>query len=108
MGLTGSTTSCILSKGCRPFDSCWARCKVDVDVTLLQRNLGEVIRTERLRLDLSQGQFAERCKLHRTYIGAVERGESNISIQNVARIASALNMRVWKLIRVAEETKENP
>lgn len=78
-----------------------------MDATLLQRNLGNVIRTERLRLDLSQGQFAERCQLHRTYIGAVERGESNISIQNVARIASALNMRVWKLIRTAEETNAN-
>jgi transcriptional regulator with XRE-family HTH domain len=78
-----------------------------VDVTLLQRNLGSVIRTERLRLDLSQGQFAERCQLHRTYIGAVERGESNISIQNVTRIANALNMRVWKLIRAAEEAKGN-
>jgi transcriptional regulator with XRE-family HTH domain len=79
-----------------------------VDVTLLQRNLGNVIRTERLRLDLSQAQFAARCKLHRSYVAAVERGESNISIQNVVRIASALNMRVWKLIRVAEESTANP
>jgi transcriptional regulator with XRE-family HTH domain len=79
-----------------------------VDATLLQRKLGNVIRTERLRLDLSRAQFAQRCKLHHTYIGAVERGESNISIQNVVRIASALNMRVWKLIRAAEETKANP
>ena len=79
-----------------------------MDATLLQRNLGNVIRTERLRLDMSRAQFAQRCKLHHTYIGAVERGESNISIQNVARIASALNMRVWKLIRAAEETKASP
>jgi len=108
MGLTAITSSCILSKGCRPFDSCWARCKFDVDATLLQRNLGDVIRDERLALNLSQEALAERCQLHRTYIGIVERGETNISIQNVVRIANALNMRVWKLIRAAEESKANP
>jgi transcriptional regulator with XRE-family HTH domain len=69
--------------------------------------LGDVIRAERLALNLSQEALAERCQLHRTYIGIVERGETNISIQNVVRIANALNMRVWKLIRAAEETKAN-
>jgi transcriptional regulator with XRE-family HTH domain len=69
--------------------------------------LGAAIRAERLARNLSQEALAERCQLHRTYIGIVERGETNISIQNVVRIANALNMRVWKLIRAAEETKAN-
>jgi len=79
-----------------------------VDATLLQRNLGDVIRAERLALNLSQEELAERCRVHRTYLGSVERGERNISIQNVARIANALNTRVWKLIRAAEESKATP
>jgi transcriptional regulator with XRE-family HTH domain len=79
-----------------------------VDATLLQRNLGDVIRAERLALNLSQEELAERCRVHRTYLGSVERGERNISIQNVARIANALNTRVWKLIRAAEENKATP
>ena len=108
IGLTNSTNLCILPRGCRSLDSCWARCKFDVDVTLLQRNLGNVIRTERLKLGLNQEQLAERCQVHRTYIGIVERGESNISIQNVVRIANGLNMPVWKLIRAAEETTTSP
>jgi len=79
-----------------------------VDETLFQRNLGDVIRAERLALGLSQEELAERCQLHRTYIGSVERGERNISIQNVVRIANALNSRVWTLIRAAEEDKAKP
>lgn len=108
MGLTSSTRLCILSKGCSSLDSCWTRCNFDVDVTLLQRNLGDVIRAERLALNMSQEALAERCQLNRTYLGSVERGQRNISIQNVVRIANALNTRVWKLIRAAEESKAAP
>lgn len=79
-----------------------------MDVTLLQRNLGDVIRAERLALNMSQEALAERCQLNRTYLGSVERGQRNISIQNVVRIANALNTRVWKLIRAAEESKAAP
>jgi transcriptional regulator with XRE-family HTH domain len=79
-----------------------------VDETLLQRNLGNVIRAQRLALGLSQEELADRCQLHRTYIGSVERGERNISIQNVVRIAKALDTKVWLLIRAAEESTANP
>lgn len=108
IGLTGSTRTCMFSKGCRYFDFCWARCTYDVGETLLQRNLGNIIRTERLALGLSQEELGARCQFHRTYIGSVERGESNITIQNVERIANALNTRVWMLLRAAEEYKANP
>ena len=99
---------CILSKRCKHFDFCWARCTSDVSETLLQRNLGLAIREKRLALGLSQEELGERCQLHRTYIGAVERGEINITVQNVERIANALNTHVWMLLRAAEAGKTTP
>ncbi|TKC99853.1 helix-turn-helix domain-containing protein [Polyangium fumosum] len=74
-----------------------------MDETLLQRKLGHIIRDRRLALGLSQEELADRCALHRTYVGSVERGERNISIQNIVRIANALDTRLWELIRAAEE-----
>ncbi len=58
---------------------------------------GAVIRGERRRLNLSQEDFAEVCDLHRTYIGQVERGEKNISFENIARIARALKVKPSQL-----------
>ena len=49
---------------------------------------------------LSQEAFAEVGGLHRTYIGAVERGEKNVSIDNIARIAVALKVPIADLFPV--------
>ncbi len=79
-----------------------------MDATPLQRNLGLAIRDKRLALGLTQEELGERCQLHRTYIGAVERGAINITIQNVERIANALNTRVSMLLCAAEANKATP
>lgn len=50
----------------------------------------------------SQESFAEAVGLHRTYIGAIERGERNISIENLVAISDILNMPLSKLINAAE------
>ena len=48
------------------------------------------VRYFRKRLKLSQDELAEKSDLHRTYIGAVERGERNISLMNIFRFGSKL------------------
>ena len=49
------------------------------------------IRETRLKKGWSQEELASQCGLHRTYIGAVERNERNITLLTLARIARALN-----------------
>lgn len=52
--------------------------------------LGETVRKERLLLNLSQEGLAERADLHWTYIGGIERGERNVSLLNIVKVARAL------------------
>lgn len=51
---------------------------------------------------LSQEAFADLVGLHRTYLGGVERGERNVGVRNLARIAYALDLRVSELFAVIE------
>lgn len=61
--------------------------------------VGKNIRDRRNKLGLSQEALAELCGLHRTYIGSVERGERNISIVNLSRIASSLRCKATELLQ---------
>ncbi|MGD9547806.1 MAG: helix-turn-helix domain-containing protein [Candidatus Krumholzibacteriia bacterium] len=56
------------------------------------------LRERRLALGLSQEGLAEIADLHRTYVGSVERGERNISLVNVERLAKALDLTVCQLL----------
>lgn len=60
--------------------------------------IGKNIRTLRLSKGLSQEKLGEVAGLHRTFIGAIERGERNISIVTLHKIASALDTSVADLI----------
>jgi transcriptional regulator with XRE-family HTH domain len=64
--------------------------------------LGENIRQLRLSKGLSQEKLAELADLHRTYIGGVERGERNISLLNLIRLARVLEVPVTKLVEGIE------
>jgi transcriptional regulator with XRE-family HTH domain len=57
-------------------------------------------RTRELRREkgLSQEELAELADLHRTYVGSVERGERNISIDNLERIAAALGVPLREML----------
>lgn len=59
--------------------------------------LGARIRELRRSRDWAQDEFAHRCGLHRTYIGAIERGERNISAINLRKIATALGCQLGEL-----------
>jgi len=56
------------------------------------------LRALRHQLGLSQEELADRCGLHRTYIGSIERGERNVSIDNIARIAKSLGVPPSRLL----------
>jgi len=56
------------------------------------KRFGARVRAERERLGISQEELADRAGLHRTYLGGVERGERNLGLLNVLRIARALGV----------------
>jgi len=59
--------------------------------------LGERIRELRKKAGLSQEELGFRARLHRTYIGSIERGEQNVSIDNIHKLAKALKVSLSEL-----------
>jgi transcriptional regulator with XRE-family HTH domain len=64
----------------------------------LQRTLGKNLRAFREAEDLSQEAFAEVLGFHRTYMGALERGERNVSLRSVEKIAGWLKIEPLLLL----------
>ena len=60
--------------------------------------LGKAVRAKRLSLRLSQEGLAERAGLHWTYIGGIERGERNLGLLNIVKIARALETTASQLL----------
>lgn len=74
---------------------CMTMKKIQSDlVARFARNLKET----RLEKGLSQEELAARVDLHRTYVGSVERGERNISLVNVEKLAKALKVKPVDLL----------
>lgn len=57
------------------------------------------LRAERAARGISQEQLADMAGLHRTYVGSVERRERNVSIDNIERLAGALELDIVALLR---------
>lgn len=58
---------------------------------------GTNVRKYRLEKGVSQEKFAEMCNLHRTYISDIERFQRSISLDNIQKIADALEIETYKL-----------
>ncbi len=65
----------------------------------LQRTIGQNLRAYRLAHGLSQEAFAEILGVHRTYMGSVERGERNLTLRSVERLAARIDEEPLKLLR---------
>ena len=59
---------------------------------------GKCLRAKRNSLGISQEELAFRCGLHRTYVGSVERGERNLSLENIFLFAKALKCSPVELL----------
>lgn len=68
----------------------------------LQVRLGRAIQRLRTAAGYSQEKFADAVGFHRTYGGAIERGERNLTLRNIERIANALGVTVAELFAEAE------
>ena len=68
----------------------------------IKTQLGENVKKFRLMAGLSQEGLADIASLHRTYIGSVERGERNISLENIVQLSHSLNVSPADLLKGIE------
>jgi transcriptional regulator with XRE-family HTH domain len=71
-----------------------------------EKEFGTVIRRHRQILRISQEELADRCDLHRTYISQIERGLKSVSLKVLTRLAKALKVRPYLLVREAEDPSD--
>jgi transcriptional regulator with XRE-family HTH domain len=67
------------------------------DSKLILQALGQRIRELRAKSGYSQEAFADKCGVHRTFMGTIERGESNLSFTNIVKVSTALNITLSTL-----------
>lgn len=60
---------------------------------------GQKVRKERIKLGLSQERLADKARLHRTYVGMIERAEKNITLENIEKIAKALDLNLKDIFK---------
>jgi hypothetical protein len=69
----------------------------------LQKTVGVNLRVHRKTMGLSQEDFADYVGVHRTYMGALERGERNFTLQSLERIANQIGVQPLDLLRPPAE-----
>lgn len=73
----------------------------------IEVEVGAAIRRLREARGLSQKELAIRCDVERTYIGTVERGESSVTLRNLAKVANGLHMPLSAVLLEAETTSQD-
>jgi len=63
----------------------------------IEKRFGERVRKLRQTKGMSQEELAFRAKIHRTYLGGIERGERNPALKNIAAIAKALDVSLSEI-----------
>ena len=69
----------------------------------IQISLGNVIRAKREALGYSQDSFADVIGMHRAYYSSIERGERNLTLSTLYRVAEGLGLRPGKLLDQADQ-----
>ena len=69
----------------------------------IQQTFAANLRKYRKAAGLTQEELAERCGLHRTYIGGIEQGRINVCLRNVGKMADALGVRPAALLMEEDE-----
>jgi transcriptional regulator with XRE-family HTH domain len=70
--------------------------------------MGDRVRTRREALGLSQEAMATRCGVHWTFLGQVERGQRNVRLHNLLKVANGLGLDPAELVRGLEPPKDKP
>lgn len=65
----------------------------------VRTRFGKAVRRRRHELGLSQEEFADLCGLDRTYMGGIERGERNLALVNIEKIAKGFKISLSELLR---------
>lgn len=73
----------------------------------LAKRFGTLIRRLRLQRGLSQERFGEVAGLHRTFIGMVERGETNVTLATAYKLAAALGIDLSGILRELEHSSQH-
>ena len=66
------------------------------------------VRRIRAQQGITQERLAELCGLHRTYIGSIERGEQNISLENIGKVAATLGVSLAELFSPFTDAAPSP
>jgi transcriptional regulator with XRE-family HTH domain len=69
----------------------------------LTARFGQLVRRLRLDTGHSQEDFADLCGLHRTYVGAIERGEKTVTIETADKLAKALKLSLGQLLQLLDD-----
>jgi transcriptional regulator with XRE-family HTH domain len=73
-----------------------------MDKVTLQTKLGAAVRERRQALEYSQDTFADAIGMHRAYYSAIERGERNVTLATLARVAEGLDVPIAALLAEAK------